>query len=50
MARRLPNMVGGGWLTRKGSELTLTPKGRVIALGTIASYKVFSLGSGGGIK
>jgi hypothetical protein len=50
MARRLPGMIGGGWLTRRGSELTLTPKGRVIALGTIASYKVFSLGEGGGIK
>ena len=50
MARRLPNMIGGGWLTRNGNELTLTPKGRVIAIGTIASYKVFSLGSGGGIK
>ena len=50
MARRLPGMTGGGWLTRRGSDLTLTPKGRLIALGTILSYKVFSLGAGGGIK
>ena len=50
MARRLPGMVGGGWLTRRGNDLTLTPKGRVIAIGTIASYKAFSLGEGGGIK
>ena len=50
MARRLPNMIGGGWLGRHDDRLTLSPKGRMIALGTLASYKVFSLGSGGGIK
>jgi hypothetical protein len=50
MARRLPGMTAGGWVTRRGRDLMLTPKGRVIALGTIVSYKVFSLGEGGGIK
>ena len=50
MARRLPNMVGGGWLTRQNECLMLTGKGRLIAFGTLVSYKVFSLGMGGGIK
>jgi hypothetical protein len=30
--------------------LRLTPKGRVLALGTLAAFKVFSLGMGGGVK
>lgn len=50
MARRLPNMIAGGWLSRDGDRLQLSTKGRVIALGTIASYRAFSLGEGGGIK
>jgi hypothetical protein len=50
MARRLPNLVKGGWVSVDGKTLRLLPKGRVIALGTLASFKVFSLGMGGGVK
>lgn len=49
-ARRLPNLVRGGWLEDEGPMLRLRPKGRLVALGTLASFKVFSLGMGGGIK
>jgi hypothetical protein len=50
LARRLPNLVRGGWVERHGSTLRLRPKGRILALGSIASFKVFSLGMGGGVK
>ena len=50
LARRLPNLAGGGWVTVRGDELQLRPKGRVLALGTLAAFKVFSLGMGGGVK
>ena len=50
MARRLPNLVRGGWVSLDGKTLRLLPKGRAIALGTLASFKVFSLGMGGGVK
>ena len=50
MARRLPNLVRGGWLDAQGDTLRLRPKGRLLALGTLLSFKVFSLGMGGGIK
>jgi hypothetical protein len=50
MARRLPNLVRGGWVSADNRTLRLLPKGRLIALGTLASYKVFSLGMGGGVK
>src|SRR5215212_9731214 len=48
MARRLPNLVRGGWVDREGGTLRLRPKGALLALGTIVSFKVFSLGMGGG--
>ena len=50
MVRRLPNLVRGGWITVDARTLHLRPKGRLIALGTLASFKVFSLGMGGGVK
>jgi hypothetical protein len=50
LARRLPNLVRGGWLESHGQTLRLRPKGRVMALGTLAAFKVFSLGMGGGVK
>ena len=50
LARRLPNLAGGGWVAVRGDELQLRPKGRVLALGTLAAFKVFSLGMGGGVK
>jgi hypothetical protein len=50
MARRIPNLVRGGWLDVNGDTLQLRPKGRLMALGTLVSFKVFSLGMGGGIK
>ena len=50
LARRLPNLVRGGWVERREKTLRLRPKGRVVALGTLASFKAFSLGMGGGVK
>jgi hypothetical protein len=50
LARRLPNLVRGGWIAMSDATLRLTPKGRCIAIGTLASFKMFSLGMGGGIK
>ncbi len=50
MARRLPNLVRGGWVSVDNGTLHLRQKGRMIALGTLASFKAFSLGMGGGVK
>jgi len=50
LARRVPNLVRGGWVATDGQWLTLRPKGRLMAIGTLVSFKVFSLGMGGGIK
>jgi hypothetical protein len=50
LARRLPNLVRGGWVESRGQTLRLRPKGRLMALGTLAAFKVFSLGMGGGVK
>ena len=50
LARRVPNLVRGGWVATDGQSLTLRPKGRLMAIGTLVSFKVFSLGMGGGIK
>lgn len=50
LARRLPNLVRGGWIDMRERTLRLRPKGRAIAVGTLAAFKVFSLGMGGGIK
>jgi hypothetical protein len=50
LARRLPNLQRGGWLDLRGETMTLRLKGRLMALGTLAAFKVFSLGMGGGVK
>jgi hypothetical protein len=53
LARRLPNLVRGGYIEvveRDGGTLRLLSKGRAIARGTLAAFKLFSLGMGGGIK
>jgi len=50
LARRLPNLVRGGWVVRDGNTLRLTSKGRLMARGTRVAYAVFSLGAGGGVK
>ena len=50
LARRLPNLQRGGWTDLRDERLTLRPKGRVMALGTLVAFKVFSLGMGGGVK
>jgi hypothetical protein len=50
LARRLPNLVRGGWVDRRDRMLRLRPKGLVMAVGTLASFRLFSLGMGGGVK
>jgi hypothetical protein len=50
LSRRLPNLEAGGYIDIRGDTLRLRWKGRVIAVGTLAAFKVFSLGMGGGIK
>lgn len=50
LARRLPNLQRGGWIDLHGEALTLRPKGRFMARGTLLAFKVFSLGMGGGVK
>ena len=50
LARRLPNLAAGGYIELHDQTLRLRWKGRVIALGTLAAFKTFSLGMGGGIK
>jgi len=50
LARRLPNLVAGGYIDFDDRVLRLRPKGRLIAVGTWCSVKCFSLGMGGGIK
>lgn len=50
LARRLPNLQRGGWIDLRGERMTLRPKGRVMALGTLLAFKMFSLGMGGGVK
>ena len=50
MARRLPNLMAGGYITVTGDSLELRPKGRLIAMGTLVAFKAFSLGMGGGVK
>jgi hypothetical protein len=50
LARRLPNLERGGWVELRSQTLLLRPKGVVMALGTLAAFKFFSLGLGGGVK
>jgi hypothetical protein len=48
--RRLPNLEAGGYIEIRDETLRLRWKGRLIALGTLAAFKIFSLGMGGGIS
>ncbi len=50
LARRLPNLIRGGFVDRNGKTLRLRPKGAFLAFGTLMSFKLFSLGMGGGVK
>lgn len=50
LARRAPNLARGGYIEFRDGTLRLRAKGRAIALGTLAAFKVFSLGMGGGVK
>ena len=50
LSRRLPNLEAGGYVQVRDETLRLRWKGRIIALGTLAALKTFSLGMGGGIK
>jgi hypothetical protein len=50
LSRRLPNLEAGGYIELRDDTLRLRWKGRIVALGTLAAFKVFSLGMGGGIK
>ena len=50
LARRLPGLEAGGYIERQGDTMRLRWKGRMIALGTLAAFKTFSLGMGGGVK
>jgi len=50
LARRLPNLERGGWVAIDSQTLRLRPKGMVMAVGTVAAFRLFSLGMGGGVK
>jgi hypothetical protein len=50
LGRRLPNLTAGGYLDLRDDTLRLRWKGRLIAVGTLAAFKVFSLGMGGGVR
>jgi hypothetical protein len=50
LARRLPNLAAGGYIEMRQQMLRLRWKGRIIAMGTLAAFKTFSLGMGGGVK
>jgi hypothetical protein len=50
LARRLPNLERGGWIDLRDDMMTLRPKGRLMALGTLVAFRLFSLGMGGGVK
>jgi hypothetical protein len=50
LSRRLPNLEAGGYIEVRDETLRLRTKGRLIAIGTLAAFKTFSLGMGGGIK
>lgn len=50
LSRRLPNLERGGWVDIRDGALRIRPKGLIVAAGTLASFKLFSLGMGGGVK
>ena len=50
LSRRLPNLEAGGYIEVHDEMLRLRWKGRIVALGTLATFKIFSLGMGGGVN
>jgi hypothetical protein len=50
LSRRLPNLDTGGYIKVHDEMLRLRWKGRIVALGTLATFKIFSLGMGGGVN
>jgi hypothetical protein len=50
LSRRLPNLGAGGYVDVRDQTIRLRTKGRLVALGTLAAFRTFSLGMGGGIK
>lgn len=50
LSRRLPGLEAGGYIELQGDAMRLRWKGRLIALGTLAAFKAFSLGMGGGVN
>jgi len=50
LSRRLPNLEAGGYIEVRDETIRLQWKGRIIALGTLAAFRTFSLGMGGGIN
>jgi hypothetical protein len=50
LSRRIPNLEAGGYVEVRDETLRLRWKGRIIALGTLAAFKIFSLGMGGGVN
>ena len=50
LSRRLPNLEAGGYIEVRDDKIRLKGKGRIIALGTLAAFRTFSLGMGGGIS
>jgi hypothetical protein len=49
LARRLPNLARGGWISIEERTLCVRPKGRVVAFCTRVTFRLFSLGKGGGV-
>jgi hypothetical protein len=50
LSRRLPNLETGGYVEVRDQTIRLRTKGRLVAIGTLAAFRTFSLGMGGGIK
>jgi len=50
LSRRLPNLEAGGYIEVRDETIRLRWKGRIIALGTLAAFRTFSLGMGGGVN
>jgi hypothetical protein len=50
LSRRLPNLEAGGYIEVRDATIRLQLKGRIVALGTLAAFRIFSLGMGGGVK
>ncbi len=47
--RRIPGLIGGGYLKLEDGHFKVEPKGKTIAILTLVLYSIFALGKGGGI-